>query len=368
MIKNIFAAFTSLFFSLLILEAGVRVFCPLEPEAKPVQGNWVNVPEQKWAHYDAVLGWTHEKSKTATLETPQIHVELHTNNAGMRGDRDYELVKNPSVTRLVVLGDSFPFGFGVKDDEVFTQGIESAGRPLEVLNFGVPGYGMDQVLLLYRQTAREYKPDVVLIHVFHEMFWRSTRRFAASGYAKPYFKLSKEDELLLMNVPVPEPYKLQSDQYPELFEYGPIESLFMRSVLYVHLRERTLRWGRKLHLIDPDMSDDWILGRRILEQLIDEVRADGAVPVMVIVPPENWVRGPEKNQLRRSLLRFADREEVLYLDLSEAFYEAGLQSSVEDYYIAGDWHWNARGHALVAQELEKFLAAENLIPRAGSRR
>lgn len=366
--KNLLLAVFSICFALGVLEAGVRVLCRLPVEGHEEKPVWVEVPEKKWVDYHPILGWFPEKNKTALLETSYVRVEVHTNSQGLRGTREYADQKPQRGTRLLALGDSFTFGFGVEDEQVFTHRLEESFTSLEVPNFGVAGYGIDQVLMLYRQIAKKYEADYVLINVFPEMFWRATRSFTAGGYAKPYFRLDeKTDHLLLKNVPVPKPYEMKTGQFPDLFHESPLERFLSHSLLYRLVQIRLIRLSRKLHLIDPDLSPDWILGRRILLQLAREAQISGMQPVIVIIPPEHWVRSPEKNQPRRSLLRFAERNQLPLLDLTDAFYEAGRQSQVTDYYIEGDWHWTARGHDLAAREIarfmrEKILADHGLSP------
>ncbi|OGW83294.1 MAG: hypothetical protein A2Z83_04610 [Omnitrophica bacterium GWA2_52_8] len=355
-VKNFFLALISVGVVLLCAEGVFRVCAKPAPQPAAEQAvTWVEVPEKKWVDYHDVLGWYPQPDKTARLETPLIHQEIHTNAAGFRGERNYAENKNSGGPRILAVGDSFTFGFGVADSETFSRRLEERNPALEVLNAGVPGYGIDQVLMLYREIGRKYHPDVVLVDVFPEMGWRATRAFTAGGYAKPFFKLTAQGELELQNVPVPKPYAMTQGQFPNLFQHSFWQAVLKKSMLYQWIRARLLRLSRNVYLIDPDLSDEWKISRKILSQLLREIRKDGAEPVLVMIPPEYWVRSPEKNQPRRSMLRFAKREHVPVVDLTTAFYEAGKKSSVEDYYIRDDWHWTAKGHALAAAEIESFL-------------
>ncbi len=365
--KNFLLALGSVLLALLCAEGVLRLCVkPPPPPAAEKAAQWVEVPEKKWVDYHRVLGWYPQASKKALLETSFIHQEIHTDAAGFRGEKDYASEKPAGITRILALGDSFTFGFGVADSETFSRRLENTMPSLEVLNTGVPGYGIDQVLMLYREIGRKYHPDIVLVDVFPEMCWRATRAFTAGGYAKPFFKLTAGGELALQNVPVPRPYEMTRGQFPNLFQQSFWQAVLQKSILYQTLQFRLLRLGRNLFLIDPDLSDEWKISRKILAQLLTEIRRDGARPVLVLIPPQTWVRSPEKNQPRRSMLRFARREHVPVVDLAGAFYEAGQKSSVEDYYIRDDWHWTAKGHALAAGEIERFLKSpkRHWLPKA----
>lgn len=99
-------------------------------------------------------------------------VVMTVNHDGMRGGGwEPARPKPPGVRRILVLGDSFTFGAGVRDGETFCREVErrlngdtvQGGGPVEVLNAGVQGYNTrDEVLYLERQWLA-LEPDLVLI-------------------------------------------------------------------------------------------------------------------------------------------------------------------------------------------------------------
>lgn len=355
--KNLLLVILSLILSLVIAEVTLR-FVGVDRgkfQQKP-RLSWANVPESVWVEHHPVLGWYSQKNKTAVLESANFsRVDVHTNSAGFRGKRDYSQEKSSGVIRVAVLGDSFVFGFGVRDDETFPALLESGNSRREVLNIGVPGYGMDQIYLSYRELARKFRPDIVLIGIFPEDFWRCTRSFADSGHVKPYFTLASNDVLVLHNVPVPPPFSLSIDQFPPLLEQNGAEKLLEQSVLYRLAKRPFLKLAKNMRLIDPESSEEWMIGRAILSQLIEEVRADKSVPVLVLMPPQNWALSDRKNSLERSILRFADRKKVGLINLHPTFTEAVAKGGLEIYYIKNDWPWTPEGHALAVQKIEDYF-------------
>jgi lysophospholipase L1-like esterase len=95
-------------------------------------------------------------------------VDYRINAAGLRG-REVEEAKPAGVTRVAVLGDSIAFGYWVAEEDAFPrqlEGLLGAGRPeerVEVLNFGVPGYNLDQSLEMLRSCALRFAPDAVVL-------------------------------------------------------------------------------------------------------------------------------------------------------------------------------------------------------------
>jgi len=355
--KNILLVTISLFMALALGEFVLRVVGvgKVKFQEKPRVG-WVNVPENVWVEHHSVLGWYSQKTKAALLESSNFpQVIVHTNASGFRGSREYAIEKPQGVIRIAVLGDSFVFGFGVQDGEAFPALLEAQDKSREVLNLGVPGYGMDQIYLSYREIARKYHPDIVLIGIFPEDFWRSTRSFADSGHVKPYFSLSAKGELVLHNVPIPPPFSLKTDQFPPLLEQSSAQKILEKSVLFRLAKKPALKLAKNMRLIDPNDSEEWQVGRAILSRLIDEVRADKAIPVVVLMPPQDWAQSARKTSLERSIIRFVDREKVDFINLKPAFNDAVAKDGLETYYIKNDWHWTPRGHALAAKTIEEYF-------------
>lgn len=325
-----------------------------KPSSGPKE-NWAVVPERIWTEYHPVLGWYHQKNKKAVLKKGNIEVEIRTNSQRFRGVREYVLEKPPGMIRALVLGDSFSFGWGVRDEEVWTAQLEAKSPHLEMINLSVPGYGLDQMHMSFRTIGKEWGADYVFVTVFPEDFWRSTRSFADTGHAKPYFSLSGKGELVLHNVPVPPPQALRTGQFPSLIEQGPFEKLLMQSAIYRKLKRPLLKLGSNLGWIDPSLTDDWTIGQAILSELFREIREAGAKPVFVIVPSETWANEKRVDTLRKSMLRLGKREGVDTIDLTPPFHEATQKSSLSEYYFEQDRHWTPEGHRLAAELILDYL-------------
>jgi hypothetical protein len=93
-----------------------------------------------------------------------------TNELGFRGAaRARE--KPPGSTRIANLGDSFVYGVGVESGATLSVVMErqlgaDGSRPVEVLNFGIPGLNLSEAIDQYQLFARGWAPDVVLYFLF----------------------------------------------------------------------------------------------------------------------------------------------------------------------------------------------------------
>ncbi len=96
----------------------------------------------------------------------EFDVTIRTNRYGLRGS-DPVLPKPPGVVRILMLGDSFTFGFPVKDEETFSalieQGLRARGYPVEVVNGGVSGYSPTLHYISLRDEFLTFEPDLVIL-------------------------------------------------------------------------------------------------------------------------------------------------------------------------------------------------------------
>ncbi len=354
--QNIFLAFGSILLILVVMELIIRLFNPIQNKLQnPPGGKWAILPEQVWTEPHPTLGWYHQKQKKAILRKDPMEVEVNTNSEGFRGIREYQKQKPTTVRRILSLGDSFVFGWGVKDTETFSAQLEAGNSNLEVINLGVAGYGIDQIMLSFRTIGKQFNPDYVLIGAFPEDFWRATRAYTDAGYGKPFFKLQKGNHLFLNNVPVKSPETLNYVQFPEIVEYSLLERLFLNSVIYRYLKWKTLRLARDLGWIDPDLSEEWRLSQAILKELVSEVRTMGAEPIILIIPPKIWMKDTKPTSVEKSIERFGKRENISVINTTPYLIDAVKKSNVSNFYIQNDEHWTAKAHQLVAELLTQHL-------------
>ena len=112
---------------------------------------------------DARMGYTYK----ANLNTVAFGVPLETNDLGLRG-RDWTRAKPESARRIVLVGDSYAFGFGVAFEKTLGEQLarileDRTGTRHEVLNFGINGYNSRQELALLEHLALGFEPDLVIV-------------------------------------------------------------------------------------------------------------------------------------------------------------------------------------------------------------
>jgi hypothetical protein len=96
---------------------------------------------------------------------------IRINSDGLR-DREHAKQKPANTLRIALLGDSYSEALQVPLEDAFWVVMEeklqgcsafNEGKRVEVINFGVSGYGTAQELLTLREKVWDYAPDIVLL-------------------------------------------------------------------------------------------------------------------------------------------------------------------------------------------------------------
>jgi len=83
--------------------------------------------------FSPTLGWSIKQNGFSEL--------YQANSSGIRSDKEYTLSPSSGIRRVATFGDSFTHCDDVKNNESWQAIMESYNSTIEVLNFGVGGYG-----------------------------------------------------------------------------------------------------------------------------------------------------------------------------------------------------------------------------------
>jgi lysophospholipase L1-like esterase len=102
-----------------------------------------------------------------SYRTPEFAFTAETNAVGIR-DREIDL-NNKNGLRVIALGDSFTYGWGVEGAESWPKVLErllnDKKQPAEVLNLGCPGTSVDAYATIAERAIPLLKPDLVIVGV-----------------------------------------------------------------------------------------------------------------------------------------------------------------------------------------------------------
>lgn len=243
--------------------------------------------------------------------------------------------KDGSTTRILTLGCSTTFGWGVGDEETYPAQLarrfsDAGADGIEVVNGGQPGYTSFQGLWLWDETLQHYQPDVVLIGYVVQ----DARKAAYSD--KSQAVLQGDSRFLKDNV-----------------LYKSRVYLAIRSVLgdfQVKAKERPQNGKGGIYRVPPaDYVDN-------LRSLVGSAQAIGATPVLFGFPLE---RGGYTED-HRKILKAASAE--LNIPLVELQPRMELASREEQLYFENDrGHANAAGNSKIADWVYAYLVEEKIV-------
>jgi hypothetical protein len=262
--------------------------------------------------YDSELGWFPTANSRKSFTGGRTILVRH--NA--RGFRDIEHVVG-AKPRIVVLGDSFVWGYDVEQPERFTEKLRSRLPNWSIYNLGVSGYGTDQEYLLLKREYEFYRPDIVFL-VFcrdnDEDDNSSNKRYGA--FYKPYFTQGTNG-LTLRGVPVPRSEKYFFAQH-ELLAKSSWARLF--ALAYFH------RAAPPTYVASRSPTD------AILADMQQFVQSKGGKLLIGLQKPY-----PELEQ-------FLNERNIAHVDLGNPYI-----------FADGSHHWTPEGHTLVSAKIKAFL-------------
>ena len=128
-------------------------------------------------------------------QTSEGRARILINSAGCR-DVEHDVRKPDDVLRIAVLGDSFAEAVQVELEQTFWSVMAKDlndcramnGRWIEVLNFGVSGYGTTRELQALRNHVWRYQPDVILLAFLPGNDVRNNSRDLEPVRGRPFYR------------------------------------------------------------------------------------------------------------------------------------------------------------------------------------
>jgi hypothetical protein len=247
---------------------------------------------------DETLGWAPGANSKSEDGLSEISAE------GLRSATQGEVLRNGlGDCRVALVGDSFTFGDGVRFEDSWAYRLEQLlPKGCRVLNFGVGGYGIDQMYLRYKRHVPSWKPNLVILSFIDPDL---DRTMSAYGFLvvdqvpfplmKPRFVLDQGGMLNIVNQPLPKAediFMLPSIHNVPFIEYDQkykrtdwdrpqwravYRSYFLRFLISIY------RFSEKDRPFVSD-ADMRALNSSLLKAFVEAVHKDGATPLLVYLP------------------------------------------------------------------------------------
>ena len=263
------------------------------------------------------IGHVHRPGGEAHL----MGVDVAINSVGLRDDEPLSDVRD--VRRLVFLGDSLTFGWGVREEESFAHRLEVAlneDRPTEVLNFGTGNYNTTQEVELFLEKGLDYAPDEVVVFYF-------------INDAEP--------------VPRRSPWSFLANFRIITFYWSRMKQLSAR-----FFPEQTFReYYAGLY---EEGQPGWRETRRAFQRLAELCQSRGIGLRVVLLPELHELDDYPFASEYRKVANFLESLGVQVLDLTPAFSDVRDPQSL--WVSPDDAHPNAGAHRRIADASLKFLS------------
>jgi lysophospholipase L1-like esterase len=338
----------------LVLAAGSIVFCLLACEGTirtvHPKGSLRNYPNfiheatkpdleaaRETIQYDPELGYCPVPNSAGSLHGHQVAFS----------DQGFRLPDSGSISRqgqpVLALGDSFTEGWGVDAGETWPAQLErQTGHT--ILNGGVRGYGLDQMVLRGERLLAHVRPSLVVLAFIQEDIDRlgfsvltMTRR--------PYFVPAGEG-LELKNIPVPRiPYDGPHRLWRRIFGYSYLLDYGMRKLGF-----QEVWYGySESNGVDPDL-----MACKLMHRFALDLRAQTLPGLVVALPTYNEWKTKEARQTAQrrngAVLDCARAAGLATLDVRPGLQRAGVGETPQDFY-SDTFHFNPKGLALIANEI-----------------
>jgi lysophospholipase L1-like esterase len=274
---------------------------------------------------DPRLSFAHVPNRSAFLMGVQVAINSH----GLR-DHEYSLSKPPDVYRIVMLGDSTTFGWGVTLEQTAAKILEAELNKLqvtgynrfEVLNAGVGNYGTVQEVTHYLTYDRDFHPDLVILQYF-------------INDAEP--------------VPIERQPFLLGQSYLLAYATSRFDSM-MRSTGI------SPQWKQYYAGLYEDGLPGLEAAKQALATLASHTRADGTKLLVTILPELREINhGYPFVSQHQTIKEVLAAHEVPVIELIEGLRDHGPESSL--WVTEADAHPNGKANALVAAQILGWIRA-----------
>ncbi|MDA0376318.1 MAG: SGNH/GDSL hydrolase family protein [bacterium] len=336
--------------------------------------------------------------------TVEGHEYIRMNSIGHR-DVEHSIKKPANTIRIAVLGDSYTEALHVDLPEAYWKVAESelnehcsniGESTVEMVNFGVRGYGTAQQYILMQNRVWQYNPDLLLLGFLGvNDVAENSKELDNNGISRNPFYVFEGDELVLDNSFHEHPIFIQETSTTAKIKLGLLR-YFRSAQLYRYARGYFRQMSAKKEEIEsspvkntllpdglnrevfaPPETEDWHTAWKITETLLEWISNEAAkhgIPFLVAVIGSGIEVHPDL-AIQKQFLAAYNLDDFLYVDRRLASHGAKnnysvlsltpiLRAYAEEHNtflhgfpnsIPGTGHWNQKGHGLAGKAIAEWL-------------
>ncbi len=336
---------------------------------------------------------------------------VETNSLGLR-DREIERPKKPESFRIIGVGDSYTYGWGVNIEDTWLRQLEQRinieSKKIETVNLGKPGAGPPFYAEITRTVVPLLEPDLILVGILQGndiassggegleqigsniIRWtrflypnfvrtvelmRLSRSLENRTQERPPEKTTAEDNARWASNTAKEFYEKMSPEEKERFEKldDEVKQAFFNGLLNPYMIDLALK-NKHIYTLTLNPEDPWIQqcienmakALEIIKNIANQFNANIAV---VSIPDGPYVNEVAWNNIQRvgfdvvpemltsdapdKVIQIAcEKAKVPCFTVSEAFRQRKQDPNL---FFTLDGHLTAEGHKLLAETLAPKL-------------
>jgi lysophospholipase L1-like esterase len=315
-------------------------------------------PLKSFHEFDPVIGWRGRKLYTARFKRPDFDVVVAQNAAGFRRQENLEAKLDKAPHRIFVFGDSFVWGWGVGQGEVFTDKMNLLLPNYSVYNYGINGVGTVVEYELFRTEVRKLvRPDDVVLLMF-----------CNNDFTDNVDRNKLHAEVTQAEVKTVNPAKLLTTPLEDWLKNHSYLCNFVwfRADLYRLTRVNRKQEDEILRRPMTETDERFVVVRHFLAKFQADCEAAKARFILVHIPTQEEFsesRTIRPNRLANekargeTLFSIARALHIEAFDLLPGFL-ARKNKTAEILTFKNDGHWNSTGHQEVAELLSDYLSTQ----------
>jgi hypothetical protein len=306
--------------------------------------------------------------------TNEFRARYYINSTGFRVSRpdvEYTLAKPADTYRVMILGPSFAFGWGVNYELSFTgvlqQLLQERGfagdKKIEIINAGVPAMPPVPQLNWFEHVGKDYVPDLVIQVVYESMAYKNdTEHLPAvndDGYLVP----------------------LHAEEWRDRFKN--LATVFYGWMLWTSLHSgspvrpgelsvREIAASINFEPTQPEVRD----AMQFYNKLASIVRQAGARLLVVYVPLSYAIQREDENRWRllgildiagqvgfdAAFVRYLNECQIPSIDITQQLRKSARDGKRMYYWL--DIHWTPAGNATAARAVADYLTGRPSVSTA----
>ena len=268
------------------------------------------------------------------------NVTVKFNELGLRDRRD---LRNAKETSFITVGDSFTFGFGVEEDERFSN-LLLENYKLDIYNVAIPNnlYGYE-ALIKYSEYLGGISKNLILVICMENDLFKKKEIIENNNtsFRKFNSRILKSPKRILTNN----------------------SAIYFATSSAIHKNKLVKNVFIKLGIIEPILESQILANYELKKtaEFIKKISREYNSYIVVIPSRYNWTGEYtfiEKTRKEHALfVEILKEKNLKVIDLRNNF-ENNAANPLDEFHFKFDGHWNKKGHIQASKEIGNFIVKD----------